>query len=179
MSVLAVVLSVLPSIALGLQGEGSAAANTASSDLSTFVHASLVAMIIIVLAMFFAVSAFCCKCCCFARNDDFYFKRKEVKDRAAAQNDLESSRLVDSSCVVDIGNEIDSVNKNIDVIFNLIRNEFVLIDKAYSLIAHILVKSYFRLNPTKTVFPSTFIFVFFHKFYFHCIFISIEFQSCD
>lgn len=174
MSVLLFAVSVLPSIALGLQGEGSAATNAASNGLSAFEYAFLVTVIIVVLAIFFAVSAFCCKCCCFARTDDFYFKRKEVRDRATAQNDLESSRLIDSSCVVDIGNEIDSVNKNIDTIFNLIKNEFVLIDKAYSLIAHILVKSYFKLNPTKSVpsLTSTFlfflrsIFILFHFFLF-------------
>lgn len=151
MSILVFTLSAMPAMVLGLQGEGSAAANGTSSTFYYIKYASVITAIVVLFIMLLTSIAFCFGCCCFKKYDYYFVKRKEARIKAMKRNNLVNSHLVDSSCVIDIGNEIDNVNRNIDIVFTLVKNEFVLIDKAYSLLAHILVKSYFVLNPAKNV----------------------------
>lgn len=144
----AILLSMLPAIAFG---KGSHAAVT-NSTLLAVEYVSTTIIVAIVFTMLLATIAFCFRCCYFKKYDQYYFKRKEENDRVVRERmEIEQARPIDSSCAADINNEINNVNKNVEIVFSLIQNNFVLGDKACPLVAHILVKSYFELDPTKTV----------------------------
>lgn len=143
-----ILLSMLPAIAFGKDSQTA----VTNSTLFAVECVSTIIIVAIVLTMLLATIAFCFRCCCFKKYDQYYFKRKEGNDRVVRERmEIEQARPIDSSCAADINNEIDNVNKNVETVFSLIQNGFVLGDKACSLIAHILVKSYFELDPTKTV----------------------------
>ena len=149
MSILLFALSLVPAAVFGLQNENS---TSSSTDITRYVIFFVcLAVVVLLVLLVFLCTAFCCRCCCFKKYDDYFNKRKEARDKAQEQAELEESYLLDPSCVVDIGKKIDKVRRNIDILFSLIKNEFIHVDKAYPMFAHIMAKCYFVLSPTSTV----------------------------